>query len=513
VPLSILPAWHDHVSLVGSRQAVFAHRLSTAYMIGTLEACRLRADTWRGRTATAWTEDFMADLTAAVTDLSKTFSGHLLLPSDPGYDAARRVHNGLVDKRPELIARCRGAADIADAVRLAREFGLEIAVRGGGHNVSGRATVEGGAMVDLSLMQHVHVDSTARTATVAGGTLWGQFNRETQLHGLATTGGVVSTTGVAGLTLGGGLGWLMPKYGMALDNLLGADVVLADGRAVSANASQNPDLFWALRGGGGNFGVASSFTFTLHEVGPIVTGGLVAWTFDHARDVLRLFRDLAATATDDMMLVAALLTAPDGKTKLAAIGAGHFGTAAIAEAAVRPLKTFGQPVMDGLGPIPYGQLNTLLDDAFPKGARNYWKSHFLSGFDDGLIDTVIDRFQQSPTPMTQLLFEHFHGAPSRVAPEATPFGLRSPGFNGAVLGQWIDPADDTRVTGWCRDTFAAIQPYVGASRYVNYLDQDDTGDEALVAVYGPNVKRLRELKAKYDPENVFHLNLNIPPGP
>jgi FAD/FMN-containing dehydrogenase len=317
---------------------------------------------------------------------------------------------------------------------------------------------------------------------------------------------------VAGLTLGGGLGWLMPKHGMALDNLLAADVVLADGRVVTADDSQHPDLFWALRGGGGNFGVASSFTFQLHEIGPVVTGGLMAWTFDHARDVLRLFRDLAADATDDMMLVAALLTAPDAKTKLVAIGAGHFGTAASAEAAIRPMKTFGQPVMDALGPIPYSTLNTLLDDAFPRGARNYWKSHFLAGFDDGLIDTVIDRFEQSPTPMSQLLFEHFHGAPSRVAPEATPFGLRSPGFNCAVLGQWTETADDTRVPDWCRDTFAAIQPYVGPSRYVNYLDQDDTGDAALRAVYGPNVTRLRKVKAVYDPENVFHLNLNIPPA-
>ena len=241
----------------------------------------------------------MTDFSATVAELSSSFNGRVLLPKDPDWDTARRVHNGLVDKRPALIAQCRGSADIALALRVAREHGLEVAVRSGGHNVGGRSTVDGGLMIDLSLMKYVHVDAAARTAHAAAGTLWGHFNRETQAHGLATTGGVVSTTGVAGLTLGGGLGWLMPKHGMSLDNLLAVQMVLADGRVVRAAADENADLFWAARGGGGNFGVASSFEFRLHAVGPLVTGGLVAWPADRAFDVLRLYRDLAATLVID----------------------------------------------------------------------------------------------------------------------------------------------------------------------------------------------------------------------
>ncbi len=453
----------------------------------------------------------MPDLAAQAADLARTFNGRLLRPSDRDYDEARRVHNGMIDRRPALIAQCRGAADIVDAVALGREHGLEIAVRGGGHNVGGRATVDQGLMIDLSLMRHVHVDAKARTATVAGGTLWGHFNRETQLHGLATTGGVISSTGVAGLTLGGGLGWLMPKYGMALDNVLRLEMILADGRVVTASEDEHPDLFWAARGGGGNFGIAASFEFRLHEVGPIVTGGLVAWPFDRARDVLRHFRDLAARANDDVMLVGGMLTAPDGQTKLAAMALGHFGPAADAERLLAEVRSIGAPVMDALGPIPYTQLNMLLDDAFPKGARNYWKAHFMPALDDALIDAVVERFSRVPTPMSQVLFEHFHGAPTRVPVDATPFVLRSEGFNAGIFGQWTDPQDDDRVTGWVRETTAAIEPFFGPNRYVNYLDADESGSAALAAVYGPHVARLRAIKATYDPENIFHLNVNVTP--
>ncbi len=453
----------------------------------------------------------MADLSTSVADLSKNFSGSLLLPADPAWDVQRRIHNGLVDKRPALIARCLGSADIASAVRLARDNGLEIAVRGGGHNVGGRATVDNGLMIDLSSMSYVHVDPTARTARVSGGALWAHVNRETQAHGLATTGGVVSTTGVAGLTLGGGLGWLMPKYGMTLDNLLGVEMVLADGRIMRAAADENPDLFWAARGGGGNFGVASSFEFRLHEVGPTVTGGLIAWPADRARDVLRLFRDLAEKAGDDMMIVAALITGPDRATRLAAIGAGFFGASADAERAVKPIKTFGQPVMDALGPIPYSQLNGMLDDSYPRGARNYWKSQFFEALSDAAIDTIIERFMACPSPMGQLLIERFHGASTRVEPTATAYALRAKGYNVLVLSQWADPDGDAKGIAWARESYAALVPFGGPNRYLNYLDQDDVGAAALAAAYGPNVQRLQSIKAKYDPANVFHLNVNIAP--
>ncbi len=453
----------------------------------------------------------MADLSSSVAELSKTFSGRLLLPADAEWEAARWIHNGLVNKRPALVAQCLGSADIALAVRLARDHDLEIAVRGGGHNVGGRSTVDGGLMIDLSLMKYVHVDPAARTARAAGGTLWGHFNRETQVHGLATTGGVVSTTGVAGLTLGGGLGWLMPKYGMSLDNLLSVEMVLADGHVVRAAADENADLFWAARGGGGNFGVASSFEFRLHEVGPMVTGGLVAWPADRARDVLRLFRDLAAEATDDTMLVAALITGPDAATKLVAIAAGFFGEAASGDAAVKPIKSFGQPAMDAMGLIPFTQLNAMLDASYPRGARNYWKSHFCEELSDAAIDTIAECFTRCPSPMGQIVIEHFHGAATRVAPTETAYALRSSGFNVLMLSQWMAAGDDAAGTAWARDSYAALEPFVGPSRYLNYLDQDDMGERVLAAAYGANVRRLQSIKAKYDPQNVFHLNVNIPP--
>jgi len=453
----------------------------------------------------------MSDLSSSVTELSSNFSGRLLLPVDSEWEVARRVHNGFVNKRPALIAQCRGTADIALAVRLAREQGLEIAVRGGGHNVGGRSTVDAGLMIDLSPMKYVHVDAKARTARAAGGTLWGQFNRETQVHGLATTGGIVSTTGVGGLTLGGGLGWLMPKHGMALDNLLSVEMVLADGRVVRASPDEHSDLFWAVRGGGGNVGVASSFEFRLHEVGPLVTGGLVAWPVERARDVLRLFRDLAAEAPDDQMLAAALITGPDAATKLVAILAGHFGNSNAAEKAVKPIKSFGQPAMDALGPIPYAQLNAMLDASYPQGARNYWKSHFCEKLADDAIDTLVESFMRCPSPMGQIVIENFHGAATRVPPTDTAYALRASGFNVLVLSQWMDAAGDAKGSAWARDSYAALAPFVGPSRYLNYLDQDDLGDRVLAAAYGPNIKRLQSIKAKFDPENVFHFNVNIPP--
>jgi FAD/FMN-containing dehydrogenase len=451
----------------------------------------------------------MIDLSNVIRELSPSFSGRLLSPSDSAWESARRVHNGLVDKRPAVIAQCAGTADIVQAVRLGREHGLEIAVRGGGHNVSGRAGVDNGLMIDLSPMRYVHVEPTLRIARTGGGTLWGHFNRETQLHGLATTGGVVSTTGIAGLTLGGGLGWLMPKYGMALDNLRMVEVVLADARVVRAAANENEDLFWALRGGGGNFGIASSFEFTLHPVGPIVTGGLAAWPVARAGDVLRLFRDLAAAATDDLMLVCALITGPDATTKLVAIGAGYFGDADEAAKTVAPIKSFGPPVMDAIGPIPYAQLNAILDASYPAGARNYWKSHFCERLSDEAIDTIVEAFMKCPSPMGQVVIEHFHGAATRVAPSATAYALRASGFNVLLLSQWAAQADDASGIGWARDSYASLQRFVGPSRYLNYLDHDDSG--ALAEAYGENVRRLQSIKAKYDPDNVFHLNVNIAP--
>jgi len=450
-------------------------------------------------------------LSEAVTALASTFTGQLLRPGDAGYDDARKVHNGLIDKRPALIARCRGLADIADAVKMARDRKLEVAVRGGGHNVAGRATIDGGLMIDLSLMKGIHVDPKARTARAQGGLTWNEFNRETQLHGLATTGGVVSTTGIAGLTLGGGLGWLMGKHALALDSLLSVDLVLADGRILTASKDDNADLFWALRGGGGNFGVAASFEYRLHPIGPIVTGGLIAYPFSAAWDVLRFFRDVTASLPDEFTVFAGLIHAPDGSgMKLVALVVCHCGPLGAGETAAQPIKKFGTPAMDVIGPMPYSQVNAMLDAAYPRGALNYWKSNFLSSLSDEAIRTMIDCFAKCPTPMGQLLLENFHGAVTRVGVTDTAFPHRAPGNNLLVFSEWMDPKDNNACTAWARDSYTAMQPFMGSGRYVNYLGDDEPGDP-VAAAYGPNHRRLQQLKAKYDPQNFFHMNQNIRP--
>ena len=447
-------------------------------------------------------------ISASVSELAPNFTGQLLQPTDTGYDDARRVYNGLIDKRPALIARCRGIADVADAVKLARTLNLEVAVRGGGHNVGGRATTEGGLMIDLKPMKGIHVDAAAKTARAQGGVLWKEFNRETQAYGLATTGGVVGSTGIAGLTLGGGLGWLMPKYGLALDNLIGADLVMADGSITRASAGENPDLFWAIRGGGGNFGIAASLEYRLHPVGPIITGGLVAHPFARAYDVLRLFRDQCAKAPDELMLAAGLLTGPDGG-KLVGVLAAHCGDMKDGEAAVRELKAYGPPVLDAMGPIPYCAQNGLLDAAFPEGALNYWKSQFLTDLTDDAIRAMLTAFDACPSPMSQMVIEHFHGAASRVPVSDTACAMRISGFNVVIISQWAAPNDTPRGTAWCKDAFSALTPYLGQYRYLNYMAADETDPAA--AAYGANYARLREIKAKYDPENFFHVNVNITP--
>ena len=452
-----------------------------------------------------------SSLVSAVSELAKTFGGQLLQQSDMGYDVARKVHNGLIDKRPALIARARGVADVVDAIRLARAEDLGVAVRGGGHNVAGRATIDGGVMIDLSLMKGLYVDPRTRSARAQGGSTWNDFNRETQLHGLATTGGVVSSTGIAGLTLGGGLGWLMGKHALALDNLLSVELVLADGRVVRADEKENDDLFWSLRGGGGNFGVATTLEYRLHEVGPAITGGLIAYPFGDAWDVLRYFRDVTAKLPDEFTVFGGLVHAPDGSgAKLAAIVLCHCGTLVEGERAVQPIKAFGKPAMDAIAAMPYSQMNSMLDAAYPQGAHNYWKSNFLAALTDEAIRTMIDCFAKCPTPMGQLLIEHFHGAVTRVRPTATAFPHRAPGYNLLVLSEWVDPAQNEACIKWARDSYGALQAFMRTGRYVNYFD-DDEQDEAVVTAYGPNYRRLQQVKTAYDPENFFRMNQNIPP--
>lgn len=448
---------------------------------------------------------------AEAAEFGKTFRGSLMRPGDAGYGDARRVHNGLVDKRPALIAQCRDTSDVIDATVLAQRLGLEVAVRGGGHNVAEHATIDGGVMIDLSQMKGIHVDPERRRVRAQGGVTWAELNRETQRHGLAVTGGVVSSTGIAGLTLGGGLGWLMGKYGLAIDNLTSLELVNAQGDMVRTSKTNEPDLFWAARGGGGNFGIATTLEYQLHPVGPTITGGLIAHPFDRSRDVLSLFRDSTLSLPDEQILVGTLAHAPDGSgMKLAAMVTCHCGPLAAGELALRPLKQFGTPVMDGIGPMGYCELNSMLDAGYPRGAFNYWKSTFLRELSDDAIGTMIACFARCPTPMGQLLIEHVHGAAVRVGVEETAFPHRHEGYNFFILTQWLDAAMTDRCIAWTRDTYAQMKPFAAAGRYVNYLG-DDEGIDSAPAAYGSNYRRLRELKSKYDPKNFFRMNQNIRP--
>jgi FAD/FMN-containing dehydrogenase len=380
-------------------------------------------------------------------------------------------------------------------------------VRGGGHNVAGRAVCDGGLMLDLSLMKGIHVDPVRCTARAQGGVTWREFNRETQAHGLATTGGVISTTGIAGLTLGGGLGWLMAKHGLAMDNLLSAEIVTASGDILRASKDENADLFWGLQGGGGNFGAVSWLEYRLHPVGK-VTSGLIAYPFEQTRDVLKFFREItSAGLPDDLAIFGALLHAPDG-VQIAVMIVCHCGPLGEAETALQRIKQFSTPVMDTITPTTYEATNMMLDAGFPRGALNYWKSNFMMELTDQAIDTLISQFAACPSPMSGLLLEHIHGAATRVGVSETAFPHRREGYNFLVVSEWLKPADNARNIEWARETYDAMRPSFAPGRYVNYLGDDD-GADAVAAAYGPNYQRLRTLKAKYDPTNLFHLNQNI----
>jgi len=439
-----------------------------------------------------------------------SLSGSVLQPGDDAYDEARRVHNGLIDRRPALIARCRNTADVSDAVRYAREAGLEICVRGGGHNVAGRAVVDDALMIDLSPMRGIYVDRNARTVRAQGGVIWRELNREAAVHGLAVTGGAISTTGIAGLTLGGGLGWLMAKYGLAADNVLGVELVTADGDILDVTEQSNPDLFWALRGGGGNFGIAASFEYRLHPL-QMVTGGLIAHPIDAAGDMLRFYRDAVASSSDDLTVFAVIGHAPDGSgMKLAGMVVFHTGTPEQAERDLAPFKEWGSPLMVEVGPMPYPVMNTLLDGGYPTGSLNYWLSSFTTGLPDGLIDAALERFASVPSTMSAILLERFHGAVCRVGVTDTAVPHREEGWNLLLPSVWMDSADTDANIAWTRETHAAFAPHLTERRWLNYLG-DDQGDDAVRNAYGPNYDRLVEVKRKVDPENVFRHNHNIAP--
>ena len=445
---------------------------------------------------------------AHIGSLAGRISGSVFRPGDPGFDDIRAVHNGLIDRKPALIVRCLTARDVVAALAVARRAQLEVSVRGGGHNVAGHAVTEGGLMIDLALMKGITVDPAARTARVEGGVLWAELNDAAAEHGLAVTGGTVSSTGVAGYTLGGGLGWLMAKYGLAADNLLGVELVTADGEILQVDSSSHADLLWALRGGGGNFGVATSFTFRLHPLRTIV-GGLIAHPLEAGTELLRFYRDAVADAPDDLTVFAGLVHAPDGSgAKLAALVVFHTGNTADAERDLEPFESWGSPLVAQLGPMPYPVMNTILDAGYPTASLNYWLSSFTRGLSDELIDTAVERFASAPSRLSAILLEHFHGAVTRISPTETAVPHRDEGWNLLLPSVWTEPAETDANIDWTRETFAAMRPHFGTGRWLNYLG-DDQANDAVRAAYGANYERLREVKRRYDPANVFHLNHNI----
>ena len=458
------------------------------------------------------TTTFGADTTiddAALEAFKTSLRGVLLRPSDPGYDDARKVWNGMIDKRPALIARCAGVADVIAAVNLARSNNLLVSVRGGGHNITGNAVCDGGLMIDLSRMKSVRVDPAKRTARAEAGLTWGEYNRETQAFGLASTGGVVSTTGIAGLTLGGGLGWLMGKHGLSCDNLLSADMVTADGQFLTASAGEHSDLFWGLRGGGGNFGVVTSFEYRLHPVDSVLAG-MVLHPMANAKDVLRFYREYARSAPDELTAFAALMTSPEGAPVVAII-VGYIGPMAEGERLVAPVRKFGSPIVDTIGPMSYVQLNTMFDAAFPYGGvQRYWKSSFLKHLGDDVLDILVTRAATMPSPMSMVGFFHVHGAASRVKPNETAFGLRDDQWDYDVISQWLNPGESAHHIQWTREFWTAVEPFATGEVYVNHLDAEE--GTRIRAAYSDNYERLVALKNKYDPTNLFRLNQNIKPS-
>src|SRR5215831_13568914 len=445
-------------------------------------------------------------LDGATIDSFRTgLRGELLNPDSADYHAARAVWNGMIDKRPALILRCRGAADVIKAVNFAREQGLLLSVRGGGHSVAGTAVCDGGLMIDLSLMRGIRVDPVNRIARAEPGLTWKDLDYETLAFGLATTGGTVSSTGIAGLTLGGGLGWLMARYGLTCDNLLSADIVTADGRLLRANASEHDDLFWALRGGGGNFGIATSFEYQLYPMESTIVGGMMLYPAAQALGVLQFYRGHSANAPDDLTAFAGLLTTPDGHSVVAIIAA-WFGPLDQAAQHLDPLREFGDPLADLIGEIPYGQLQTLFDAAVPSGLRRYWKSGYFPELRDDLIDTIIKYAATRTSPYSLILLFHMHGKAARMAPDATAFGARTAQWDFDIIPQWQAPAEDSQHIAWARAFWQDVEP-LAKGVYANHLDTDDSATRVRAA-YGRNYNRLVSIKNKYDPENLFRVNHN-----
>ena len=454
----------------------------------------------------------------SVDQLKAQLRGALLRPGDAGYDVARTIWNAMIDRRPALIARCLGAADVMRAVAFARDHGLLLAVRGGGHNIAGNAVCEGGFMIDLSPMRSVRVDPKARRAHVEPGATLGDFDKEAQAFGLATPLGINSTTGVAGLTLGGGFGWLTRKHGLTVDNLVSADVVTADAKLVHADEKENADLFWAIRGGGGNFGIVTSFEFQLHPVGPEVFAGLVVYPYDQAKQVLTQYRQFAGQMPEDLCIWGVLRKAPPlpfvspefhGK-EIVALALIYIGEVSKGRATIDPVLGFGKVVGQHVGPVPYTAWQQVLDPLLTPGARNYWKTNNFSDLNDGAIDAIVQAASKLPSPHCEIPIAFIGGQANRVASNATAYAHRDARFVMNVHGRWETPQEDAQGIVWARELFRATAPYATGGAYVNFMTEDEQ-DRVKVAAYGPNYDRLVQLKKKYDPANLFRMNQNIKP--
>jgi len=460
----------------------------------------------------------MATLHAGTMDkLKDQVTGQVVLPGDPRYDEVRKIWNAMINRRPAVIVQCTTSDDVPRAIQWARQNGLEISVRGAGHNIAGNAVCEGGMMIDLSSMKAVRVDAPKKRAYVEPGATLADFDKAVQAHALATPVGINSTTGIAGLTLGGGFGWLTRKYGMTVDNLTSVEMVTADGKRVRASERENGDLFWAVRGGGGNFGVVTQFEFALHPVGPQVLAGLIVFPLDQAKQVLRRYREFAASAPEEVSVWAVLRQAPPlpflpkdvhGK-EIVVLAVCHCGDIAAGEKLIAPLRSFGKAHGEHIGAQPYVQWQKAFDPLLTPGARNYWKSHNFRELRDEPLDTIVESARALPSPQCEIFIAHIAGAANRVPADAMAYGHRDARFVMNVHGRWDDAMQDAACIGWARAFFDATAPHASGGAYVNFMTEDESG--RVSAAYGANYARLAGIKRRHDPENVFHLNQNIKP--
>ena len=439
-----------------------------------------------------------------------SFRGPLLQQGDDGYEEARKIWNGMIDKRPAAIARCTGVADVISAVNFAREHSLLISVRGGGHNFPGNSVCDDGLMIDLSTMKGVRVDQENRTVRAEGGVRWGEFDHETQAFGLATPGGTDPDTGIGGLTLGGGIGWLSGEHGLSCDNLISADIVTADGRLLTASATENPDLFWAIRGGGGNFGVVTSFEYQLHPVGPQVLAGMAFYPFEKAGEFLRFYGDYSSKIPDQMNTNALLATSPEG-VPVGVFAACYHGPIEEGEQVLRPIREFGPPLAEHIQPMSYAQAQSMVAPLTPAGRQYYIKSRFMKRVTDEVIDTMVSHFKKVTSPYSITLFQQLGNASNRVASNATAFGHRDAWYEWASVAAWDDPGESEIHIKWARDFSEAMEPYTFGF-YVNQVGTEaEEGASGIRSAFGANYERLAALKSKYDPTNLFSHNQNIRP--